>query len=86
MLVGAGARVNYENEYRSTALSRAVLTQHYAIALFLVQRGARYDKPLFDREGKGIFLPALLAEPTFESNAAMGREKQALVEFIESHQ
>ena len=84
VLVGAGAGVNYENEYQSTALSEALLTEHYEIALCLLQKGARDDKPLFDRDGKDIFAQDLLAEAEarFPANSTQGREIKAILDFI----
>lgn len=63
-LIENGADINFENEYRQSALSKAILTNHYAVALYLLEQGAYYNKPLFHRENENrdIYILDLLKE------------------------
>lgn len=66
VLVAAGANVNCENEFGTTALSRALLHDQYAIALYLLQHGADPRKPVLQRPTshgrRPVYLPEYLDE------------------------
>jgi len=65
-LVAAGANVNYENEFGTTALSVALIQDQFAVALFLLQHGADPRKPVLQRPTpagrRPVYLPEYLAE------------------------
>jgi|SRR5579859_5966567 len=42
LLVEKGANMNYQNEYKQSALSEAVIQDKYDVVLFLLKRGADY--------------------------------------------
>ncbi len=49
LLVEAGADVNYQDEFNHFPLREALIQKHYDVVLYLLQRGADYDRMLFDR-------------------------------------
>lgn len=66
VVLAAGANLNYENEFGTTALSRALVHDRYAIAWYLLQHGANPRKPVLRRPGPNgsypVYLPQYLAE------------------------
>ena len=76
LLIGKGADVNYQNEFKRTALSEAVLVRKYNTALLLLQNGADYTKPLFFRpeENRDIYLVDLLREALVDLDTGEHRD------------
>lgn len=52
LLVNKGADLNYQNEFKQSALSEAIMTEWYNIAFYLLENGADYKKPIFLRKNK----------------------------------
>jgi ankyrin repeat protein len=46
LFVSKGANINYQNEYKQSALSEAVILEHYDVVLFLLQSGVDYKLPI----------------------------------------
>lgn len=62
VLVEAGANVGYENEFGTTALSVALVQDHFASALYLLQHGADSRKPVLQRPNPHGRRPVYLRE------------------------
>ena len=84
LLLKKGANINYQNEFKQTALSEAVLTERYNIALYLLKHGADYKKPIFYREeeNKEMYLVDVLREDFFDLDSKEYEEKQEIVTFL----
>jgi len=84
LLIGRGADVNYQNEFKQTALSEAVMVGKYNTALLLLQDGADYTKPLFFRpeENRDIYLVDLLREDLVDLDTGEYRDKMKIVAFL----
>jgi hypothetical protein len=46
LLLSKGADINYQNEYKQSALSQAAILQRYNVVLFLLQNGVNYNLPI----------------------------------------
>ncbi|MBO9202428.1 MULTISPECIES: ankyrin repeat domain-containing protein [Niastella] len=46
LFVSNGANIDYQNEYKQSALSQAVILEHYDVLLFLLQNGVDYKLPI----------------------------------------
>ena len=90
MLVEAGAKVNYKNEYNHFPLREALIHKHYDVVLYLLQKGANYDEVLFDRSkfqsnGKKIYIADLLREHLLPLESQEYQLKMEIVEFLKEN-
>lgn len=86
LLVKNGADINYVNEFKQSALSIAMLTAKYDIALYLLQGGADYKAPVFYREeeSKQMYLVDVLREAFVDLDTNEHKNKMKIVAFLES--
>lgn len=86
LLVKSGANVNYKNEFKQSALSIAMLTRKYDIALFLLKNGADYRSPVFYREeeAKEMYLVDVLREALVDIDTDEYKYKMKIVSFLQS--
>jgi hypothetical protein len=92
LLVNNGADINYQNEYKHSALSEAVMTERYEVVVFLLQNGADYNPPIFYRFGDSypyrpeedipMYLTDVLREDFFEFNTDKYKYKMQIVDFL----
>jgi uncharacterized protein len=87
LLVGAGANVNYKNEFSGFALKEALLHENYDVALYLLEKGADYNEMLFDRGafsegGKKIYIADFLREQFLSLDSEEYKQKMAIVAFL----
>lgn len=88
LLVAAGANVKYENEFHTTAFSRAMVQERYRIALYLLQHGADPHKPLFTRLSRTgpqvVYLAQYLREQPQDRSKYEGLDE--LIAYVRAHQ
>lgn len=86
LLIKSGANVNYQNEYKQSALSIAMLARKYDIALYLLQNGVDYRVPIFYREeeSKEMYLVDVLREAFVDLDTKEHKSKMAIVSFLKS--
>ena len=82
MLVEAGANINYRNEYKSFALSLALLEHHYDVVLFLISKGAEYKQVISNTEGKDYYLWNELKFHLLPLDSKRYRQKMEIVDFL----
>jgi len=84
LLIWRGADVNYENEFKQTALSEAVLVRKYNTALLLLQHGADYKKPLFfsPEENRDFYLVDVMRGDLVDLGTNEHYDKMKVVEFL----
>lgn len=96
LLIKNGANVNYQNEFRQSALSEAIMTNRYNTAYFLLQNGADYREPVFFRpdystpsdkqdrneRGKPMYLVDVLRESP--SGHDEDKYKLRIIDFLKS--
>ncbi|WP_026997368.1 ankyrin repeat domain-containing protein [Flectobacillus major] len=98
LLIEKGANLNYQNSYKQTALSEAVMRERYNIVLYLLENGADYKQPIFFRpaygihsdqqdskdKGKSIYLVDMLREDFFELDTDEYKYKMQIVDFLKT--
>jgi hypothetical protein len=86
LLIKHGANINYQDEYGNIALAKAVMQEHYDITLYLLEQGADYTIPLFQRVwDKGqpkIYLVVFLREQLHDLDSKKHKQKMKVVEFL----
>jgi ankyrin repeat protein len=84
LLIKKGANVNYQNEYKQTALSEAVMVYKYNTALYLLEHGADYKQPIFYRpeENRQMYLVDMLREYFVDLDTGDHKYKMKAVEFL----
>lgn len=86
-LVEAGADVNYVNEFNNFPLLQALVQEHYDVVLYLLEKGADFNKILIDRskfnaKGKKIYIGDYLREKLLPLDTKEYKQKMAIVEFL----
>jgi hypothetical protein len=86
LLVKNGADINFQNEYKQSALNRAVMQSKYNIVFYLLQKGADYTKPVFFKEeqNRDMYLVDVLREDFFEFDTDEYKYKMQIVDFLKS--
>lgn len=86
LLAKNGANINYVNEFKQSALSIAMLTGKYNIALSLLEKGADYKAPIFYREeeNKDMYLLDVLREAFVDLDTDDHKYKMEIVSFLEN--
>ena len=96
LLISEGAEINFQNDYNQTALSTSVMQERYQVALYLLQNGADYTRPIFYRpdysipsekqnsndKGKPMYLVDVLREDFFEFDTDEYKYKMKIVDFL----
>lgn len=96
LLVKNGADVNYQNEYKQSALGESAIIDRYEISYYLLQNGADYTRPIFYRpdysipsekqnpndKGKPMYLVDVLREDFFEFDTDEYEYKMKIVDFL----
>lgn len=86
LLVSHGADINYQNEFKQSALTEATLQENYEIVIYLLKNGADYTRPIFFRPeaNKDMFLVDVLREDFFELDSRQHKFKMEIVDFLSS--
>ncbi|MCB9310015.1 MAG: ankyrin repeat domain-containing protein [Lewinellaceae bacterium] len=98
LLLKNGADINYQNEYGQSALSECVMVERYNVAIYLLQKGADNERPIFYRpdysipvekqdpndKGKPMYLVDVLREDFFDFNTDEYKYKMQIVDFLKS--
>lgn len=86
LLVNKGADLNYQNEFKQSALSEAIMRERYNIAFYLLENGADYKKPIFFREDQNreMYLVDVLREDFFGLGTDEYKYKMQIVEFLKT--
>lgn len=82
ILVDSGADINYKNEFGTTALKMAYVQEHFDVVLYLLEKGADYNIPLFNRNDKDVFIWDELRDVLFPLASKEHQQKMAIVEFL----
>ena len=87
LLVEAGANVNCKDEFNGFPIKMALMLEHYDVVLYLLQKGADYNKMLFDRSdfskgGKKIYMSDLLREHLQPLESEKYKQKMLVVDFL----
>jgi ankyrin repeat protein len=84
MLVKKGVDINYQNEFKQTALSECVMVDKLNTALFLLQNGADYKQSIFYRpdENREMYLVDVLREDLFDVDTEEYKDKMKVVEYL----
>ncbi|NIG52797.1 ankyrin repeat domain-containing protein [Chitinophaga sp. Cy-1792] len=90
ILVEGGADVNHVNDYGDFPLKEALIFDHYDVALFLLESGAKYDLLFFDRSqfGKGgekVYILDLMREDVYSPDSEAYGQKMKVVAFLKAH-
>jgi len=85
LLLENGANINFQNEYRHSALSKSIMVSQYETTLFLLENGADYTKPIFFRENEDreMFIRDVLEEDTRRENQ---RWKKKILSFLDKNE
>ncbi len=93
-LVSKGAEINYQNEFKQSALSSCMMQEKYEVAFYLLENGADYMQPIFYRsnnsvphrpeEDKPMYLVDVLREDFFEFDTDEYKYKMQIVDFLKS--
>lgn len=84
ILIQYGAKINFKNEFGSTALHEAVTNRKYDIVLYLMKNGADYESPLFNRNGQDIYIVDLLKDDNVPLVEEKLEQKEKVIEFLKS--
>lgn len=86
MLIKKGANINYQNEFKQTALSESVMVDKYSTALLLLENGADYKQPVFYRpeENRQMYLVDVMREDFVDLGSDDHQDKMKVVEFLKS--
>ena len=84
LLIKHGANVNYQNEYKQSALSESVMQNNYEVVYFLLKSNADYNRPIFYREAqeRKMYLVDFLREDFFELDTDEYSMKMEIVDFL----
>ena len=84
LLIRKGADINYQNEFKQTALSECLQVNWYNTALLLLENGADYRRPVFYRpeEHRQMYLVDVMREAYVDLNMDDHRYKMNVVEFL----
>lgn len=84
MLIKKGANINYQNEFKQTALSECVLVDKLNIAFILLVNGADYKQPIFYRpeENREMYLVDVLREELVDLDTDEYKDKMKVVGFL----
>lgn len=81
-LVEAGANVNYTNEFAASPLRMALVMEHYDVILYLLEKGANYDKSVGVFSGKKCFLWEALRYDMPDLDSEKYKQKMLVVAFL----
>jgi len=86
LLIRNGADINYQNEYKHSALSESIMVSRYEIALYLLKEGADYKQPIFFKEeqNRDMYLVDVLREDFFDLDTDKYKYKMGIVDFLKS--
>ncbi len=86
LLVINGAAVNYQNEYKQSALSEAVTVQRYNVVFYLLNNGIDYTLPISynEEQNKTYYLVDKLRFYLTDLGSKDYKEKMQIVDFLKS--
>jgi len=86
LLISKGAEINFQNDYKQSALSSCVMQERYEVALYLLENGADYKNPIFFKEeqNRDMYLVDVLREDFFELDTEEYKYKMQIVDFLKS--
>lgn len=86
LLLKNGADINYQNEYKQSALSESVRLENYEVILFLIQSGVDYKLPISynQEQDKTYYLVDELRFYTPDIGSTEYKYKMQIVDFLKS--
>lgn len=98
LLVENSAEVNYINEFGQSAFSQSIILKKYDIAIYLLQNGVDFKRPIFfrpdfsvpsemqnpDDKGKPMYLIEVLREDFSDFDLNEYKYKMQIVDFLKS--
>lgn len=86
LLLKNGADINYQNEYKQSALSVSVRLKNYEVVLFLIQSGVDYKLPISynQEQDKTYYLVDELRFYTPDIGSTEYKYKMQIVDFLKS--
>jgi len=86
LLLKNGADINYQNEYKQSALSESVILENYEVILFLIQSGVDYKLPISynQEQDKTYYLVDELRFYTPDIGSTEYKYKMQIVDFLKS--
>lgn len=86
LLIKKRADVNYQNEFKQSALSMATMQNNYEIVIYLLKEGADYKQPIFFKEeqNRDMYLVDVLREDFFDLDTDEYKYKMEIVDFLKS--
>jgi len=86
LLLKNGADINYQNEYKQSALSVSVRLKNYEVVLFLIQSGVDYKLPItyIQEQDKTYYLVDELRFYTPDIGSTEYKNKMQIVDFLKS--
>jgi hypothetical protein len=87
ILVGAGAKVNFFNEYGDSALGNAAIQEHPEITIYLIKNGADYKHVLYKTEPdkKDKYITDAMRYWIFDIGSEEYQQKMLIVDFLKQH-
>jgi uncharacterized protein len=83
ILVEAGANINHNNEFNQSALSEALLLDHYDIVIYLLKKGVNYKMIVnTDINGKNYYIWEDLRFKLLPLDSKEYKQKMQIIEFL----
>jgi uncharacterized protein len=82
LLIDAGAKINYVNEFGTTALRRSVIQDKIDVAFYLLERGASHRVSIINRQSKDLFLEDFLREKMLPLDSEDYQWKMKIIDFL----
>lgn len=82
ILVQAGADIDYTNEYKVSALRTALTFEHYDVVLYLLHKGAEFNRIMSRNDGRDWYLWDKLKLGLFPIGSKKHKEKMLIVDFL----
>ena len=87
LLIKNGAEINYQNEYKESALSIATILARYRVVLFLLENGADFRRPILKSadDGKIYYINDVLRKILPKIGSKDHKYKMQIVEFLKEN-
>ena len=87
LLIKNGADINYQNEYKGSALSIATILARYRVVLFLLENGADFRRPILKSadDGKIYYINDVLRKILPKIGSKDHKYKMQIVEFLKEN-
>jgi ankyrin repeat protein len=82
VLIDAGADINFSNQFNGPPILTAYSISNFDVVSYLLQKGADYKMPFYNRNNKDVFLWDDLREQTYPLDSKQYKYKMEIVEFL----